>query len=163
MKTNNICCLLFVVFLLLANSSVSQYKSVTNKQHFKPNTIHLNPGTGIPIALYVSGFINYDRILKEKLFHRNINLFARASIGGTINWTDESIAALLQTGLFTGNKKSHFEIALGGLYLYTFHNASVFSPSGQIGYRYQKPQGSFVFRSGIGFPELFYIGLGVAF
>jgi hypothetical protein len=36
-------------------------------------------------------------------------------------------------------------------------------PSGNIGYRFQKPDSNFIFRTGIGWPEALYIGVGVSF
>lgn len=36
-------------------------------------------------------------------------------------------------------------------------------PAITIGYRYQKSTGGFLFRTGIGFPEIIYIGLGSSF
>ena len=36
-------------------------------------------------------------------------------------------------------------------------------PAGAIGYRFQKPGGKFVFRTGIGFPESLYLSLGLCF
>lgn len=151
------------ILLFVADTVTSQDNLYKRDKRFKPNSIHLNPGTGFPLALYISGFVNYDRILKENLFQSKIHVFGRASFGGIVNWTDESIISLLQAGFFTGNKNSHFEFALGGMYMNTLPNRSRILPSGQLGYRYQKPNGAFVFRSGAGFPELIYLGMGFSF
>ncbi len=33
-------------------------------------------------------------------------------------------------------------------------------PSGSVGYRFQKPEGGLMFRIGVGFPEVVYLGVG---
>jgi len=40
---------------------------------------------------------------------------------------------------------------------------SGFDVAGEIGYRYQNPEGGFLFRTGIAWPETVYIGLGFNF
>ena len=42
-------------------------------------------------------------------------------------------------------------------------NHTTITPAANIGYRYQKPSGGFVFRTGIGFPDGVYLSLGFAF
>jgi hypothetical protein len=37
------------------------------------------------------------------------------------------------------------------------------NPAGNIGYRYQKTNGHFMFRAGLGLPEALYVGIGVVF
>ena len=41
--------------------------------------------------------------------------------------------------------------------------ASEFNFGFNIGYRKQKPQDSKIFRAGVGYPELLYVGLGFSF
>ena len=73
-------------------------------------------------------------------------------------------------GLITGiNKEKHFEASLGlGWEQVQYPNASrsnynTYIPAVNIGYRFQKPNESFVFRCGVGLPELIYFGFGRAF
>ena len=67
------------------------------------------------------------------------------------------------------NKQKHFEASFGlGLdqsrYLHsTGFRYIEFAPIFNIGYRFQVPDESYVFRSGIGFPELIYLGFGMSF
>ncbi len=37
------------------------------------------------------------------------------------------------------------------------------SPVGSLGYRFQKPEGGILFRTGLGYPEGVFIGIGVGF
>ena len=70
-----------------------------------------------------------------------------------------------------GKKSSHFEYSLGAHYFFDTDDndeISYFSPSSWIfpmleaGYRYQKPDGGFIFRTGVGITGL-YFGLGYGF
>ena len=76
----------------------------------------------------------------------------------------------ISNGLITGlNKRNHFEVNLGlGWDQVQYPNASGsgynrYIPALNIGYRFQKPNESFVFRCGVGLPELIYFGFGLAF
>jgi hypothetical protein len=40
---------------------------------------------------------------------------------------------------------------------------NLFLPAGFMGYRFQKQNGNVIFRSGFGYPELLYVGVGIAF
>ena len=73
--------------------------------------------------------------------------------------------------LLTGKRNSHFELS-GGAYIkflhYQISNTESVSetstkPSLTIGYRYQKPKGGFMFRTGFSIPETIYVGLGYSF
>ncbi len=83
--------------------------------------------------------------------------------------------------LLTGRKMHHMEFSAGGRLFFDRHGwygqreyeldpyatKSDFlslTPSFTLGYRYQKPGGTYVFRLGSGFPvNMFYISLGFAF
>jgi hypothetical protein len=64
--------------------------------------------------------------------------------------------------MFTGKKTHHFE-ASAGLLLSLMEDFDLFPVSGSIGYRLQKPGSHFLLRTGFGWPETFYLGLGVSF
>lgn len=76
----------------------------------------------------------------------------------------------LRYGIMTGvNKKHHFEINAGPQLLVSIYNdgldfaASEFDFGFNLGYRKQKPQSSKIFRVGVGYPELLYVGFGFSF
>ena len=73
----------------------------------------------------------------------------------------------LSYGIVTGiDKKHHFEVNAGPHLQVGIYNdgldfaASEFDFGFNIGYRMQKPHGSKIFRTGFGYPELLYVGLG---
>lgn len=65
----------------------------------------------------------------------------------------------------TGKGSNHLEVGLGAMYAeYTEEEAeAILLPAGNLGYRFQKPDGRFIFRTGVGFPEAIYISFGFSF
>lgn len=70
--------------------------------------------------------------------------------------------------LLTGKRSAHFEMDFGMAH---FHGVdeeggdkkNFLLPAAALGYRYQAPGRPFVFRTGVAFPELFYLSFGVCF
>ena len=92
----------------------------------------------------------------------------------------------LSATALTGSKNNHFEMNLGASSFFDRLNYDIgvsnsmiivggsgitppksdyrfIRPTGAIGYRFQKPGGHFVFRTGIGFPDVVYLSLGFCF
>lgn len=91
----------------------------------------------------------------------NINPFFRVGIAAATGFAVGTHMAI-EGGILTGKGKSHFEIT-GGWH-YGFSEWYDFLPiGGSVGYRYQKPEGGFIFRTGIGYTEGLYVGIGVRF
>ena len=61
--------------------------------------------------------------------------------------------------MLTGKKNNHFELNAGGFLGFedTYNEAFIF-PIFNVGYRYQKPEGGFIFRANAGI-----ISLGLSF
>ena len=112
---------------------------------------------GTCTAIYGS----YERIVKQD---RRLSYFVKTAIGKNVSLGDIYNFVAPQLGILTGAKSNHMELSVGPL----FHNSnSRYHPpkpvSGYLGYRYQKPQGYFQLRIGIGNPEGLTMSLGVAF
>jgi hypothetical protein len=59
-----------------------------------------------------------------------------------------------------GSRNSYSEISAGiGL----FPARSAVYPTGSVGYRYHRKKGGIILRTGVGFPEMFYVGIGYGF
>lgn len=78
---------------------------------------------------------------------------------------NECIATLVH---LIGRKKSHLEINLGIKYFVNSKNNS--NPSSDyfmrdvfLGYRYEKPDGPFIFRIGYYYPHIYAFGIGLGF
>ncbi len=140
-------------------------------KNLRKNSAFGNIGLSYPV-IGGSASISYDRsILVTK---DEIDIRGRLSIGylgisgGSFSYQS------LTMGLLMGKHPNHLEI-LAGAALHQYRptqnhfgireeqSSTGIFPAGNIGYRYQKLDGWFLIRAGIGFPDLGYVGMGVAF
>ena len=161
MKPNNLKFFIFLVLFLVSYSTLySQQDSLRKSDNdYKKNLIHGSFGT---LVLGYTANIFYDRFLSPIGRYHTTCTFVRIGYQDNIILTDPNGSALiLEGGILTGKHFGHFEGALGIAYIQTENN--VLRPAFSVGYRGQKPDGSFMFRTGLGFPELLFFGLGIAF
>jgi len=125
------------------------------------NTVYGSLG-GFVFWISLNGY--YERIIienEDKFFKTH-----RIRVGGGFYGTYENYGPYGLVGMtsLTGAKNKHFEVNYGLTMLGDeFDQIFYFGPAGSIGYRYQKPNGIFVFRIGGGFPEAIYLSLGFSF
>jgi hypothetical protein len=67
-----------------------------------------------------------------------------------------------------GSRNSHLELDLGFKYIVNYKNPDnhlslYLIPDVFAGYRYDKPDGDFIFRIGINYPTIINIGVGIKF
>jgi len=139
----------FLVLALLLGAGLSP-ASGQEKPELKKNAIHLIPGTGL---FWFTGTLAYERRISKRSF-------ARAG-AGILAGHDSGEHLFVQYGILLGGKNHHFELSAGPALIRTQLNSIPFSAAG--GYRFQKPQGWFIFRAGAAYPELYYLSFGVAF
>jgi len=126
----------------------------------------------------------YERVIihHSTTFLNSVGI--RLGIGSIKEWGN-GIGINCSTNIFTffGKKSHHLEISTGVIYTFpeSFEESELglqpLLPSFTLSYRYQKPLSrvfpigslywepnySFVFRTGIGFPEVIHLGLGYCF
>lgn len=134
------------------------------------NTIYGSAGIGI-FNLWSAGF-SYERKISGRdgiidILLKNgdvpISPFIRVSTGKGYYFSEASYFST-EIGALTGKKKSHIEYAIGAVVFVDGYDKSIsLTLSGFFGYRYQKPSGGLIFRTGLGVPELIYAGVGVSF
>ena len=129
---------------------------VSSREH--KNVLYATAGI---FFLYYGVNVNYERMIRESNDRFIQSLWIRVGAGVITDWSDDEGINLITTiTALTGKRNSHFEFALGathqGEYILIF-------PAGNLGYRYQKPKGGFVFRTGIGWPETIYLSFGYSF
>ncbi|MDO6391643.1 hypothetical protein Q4E40_16025 [Pontibacter sp. BT731] len=127
--------------------------------------------------------MNYERKLVGFEKGTLMGLWSKVGFGGWGVWSTGGPYQSATLGILTGAKKHHFELTVGGArmfdkisYEHAQHISAHFSEPqplksdyvdvrgvGTAGYRYQKPDGNFLFRCGIGYPETVFVGLGIAF
>ncbi len=120
------------------------------------------------LGLFTKGVLNYERLFSSG---EKVSWYGRLGGGWGFNGIGGLFEARYGVGglgaitMLTGNKNEHFELNLGAFVGYEneFYNGGYFLfPILNIGYRYQKPIGGFIFRINAGFPSL-GISLGYAF
>jgi len=117
-----------------------------------------------------SGTIFYERIFGKNSSEDNLMFYAKIGMGMMATWDSDGNYVLGQIGMLTGNRSHHFESGIGMLHFYKgflvddYKGSPMGKISASIGYRYQRPQGHFIFRTGVGWPEApCYVSLGISF
>ena len=149
-------CILLIGYSSIYSQQDSLRKSDNN---YKMNLIHGSLGT---MVLGYTANIFFDRLLSRIGKQNTTCTFVRIGYQNNIILTDPNgTAFILEGGIVTGKSYGHFEGALGVTYIQTENN--VIRPAFSVGFRGQKPNGSFMFITGLGFPELLFFGVGITF
>jgi hypothetical protein len=159
--------LIVIFFLIIIPKAFSQVKS-SDFAGLKRNSVYGTAGILIE-DMYGNITANYERILFTfpKSFVQAIQL--RAGAGPWVAWMSDGVNFFSVMSLLMGKSNSHLETGMG--VIFTYHpDTDIWAPivndrhiAGNIGYRYQKPGGWFVFRTGLGWPEGMYLSFGYCF
>lgn len=174
--------LTFALSLHFVAGIYAQAEDITETFPYK-NSFYGTVGFG---GIYAIANANYERIVSVS-DEKNFRLISiRMAYGRYALWTDGGPVYLLTLNGIWGKRNNHFEGALGVVVLFDkssydigVSNANypypgydvepgrldytMFLPAASIGYRFQKPDGKFIFRAGIGWPEALYVSFGFAF
>ena len=87
------------------------------------------------------------------------------SAGRAADATDFSWYVQGEMGFIAGRGALHFAVHLGYTFFINrqFVDTNFFPNSASAELRYQKPMGNYLFRLGIGYPEMFFLGAGYCF
>lgn len=149
---------------LLSNTITAQdIKPDSVKLKMFNNAIYGSVGISMEILgeSWFTGTAYYERMFQRNAQKSNILTFVRAGFGNAVGWEYTSSYILGQFGILTGVKIHHLEVSGG--FVKSLDDYDIFPLSGSVGYRIQKPNGHFIFRTGVGWPEALYFGLGVSF
>ncbi len=140
----------------------------------------LRPKTAISLELGVHVLpifwgIGHPRICldQEVVFwpRRGVSMGVRLGVGRIMGpdyfWVwenDETTTLLAAAYMLTGRKNHHFEAALGPeFWIDENEYGPPLVPFAQVGYRFQKPAGGFLFRTHIGITSGVGVGIGYSF
>lgn len=154
---------IFSLFLLLTIHSVTGQTSESEKapERISKNVIY---GTLGFFPIWGALNINYERMLGHSTEKFITSWWWRLGGGVWGAWETGGPHFLSTLSAMTGSGKSHFEAGLGFTVLNdNYYHENSFYPAGNIGYRFQKPDGRFVFRAGVGFPETTHLSFGISF
>jgi len=149
----------FCLLTTLIYAQGSDNKS--NTESLRKNAVYGTVGF-FPIYFFGGGSI-------EHLFTRPpgkvLTAFGvRVGAGPFALWEDTGMDYYLNFNALVGRNKHHFEIGAGPMLMHMeYDNENSIWPSGNIGYRFQKPGKNFIFRAGGGWPEAAYLSVGIAF
>lgn len=129
------------------------------KPTFNKNAIHGSVGT---VLLYASVSGYFERMLFDRMKRNYLATIVRVGIGHYGGLKNSGSFTLIQAGIMTGQDKGHFEGAFGFAHR-TNKNDDYYEPAIAAGYRWQKPEGNFIFRTGVAYPESLYAGVGFCF
>lgn len=177
-----------IILIIIAISFFSAGKVWSQNPYTDPGQSSLNKNVvfgSIHIIGLGGGFDgSYERMIKESQDKFITSLWARASYGTwAVGFGGEGTHVAVGLAALTGLWKSHLEFNAGIAsfydsldYGFSVSDAVYFNepkpskseyrqllPTVAAGYRFQKPGGHFIFRTGIGFPEGVYASLGFCF
>jgi len=149
-------CFMVSVGTVLHSQTTSSEKDI----FLKRNIFH---GSVAPDVAYNAVHIFYDRIVFE---NDKLAVFARVGYGGWLTLITNSGSTLIgQGGMLFGSGKGRFEVAIGAAKINQTQyseNHDKTDPAINIGYRRNMPGKHFLYRTGIGYPEVIYFGVGYA-
>lgn len=145
----------------------SGYSAETLPSYYHNDTLHAKNnlfGSAGSVIIFGGISANYERMVLN-IPEFNSSLWLRLSAGKTYSLVlGGFIYQYLSLTSLIGKENNHFETVIG---LFRFgwdlFNAEGYGLAGGIGYRYQKPEGGFLFRSGLAFPESLYLSVGYSF
>ncbi|MBT31967.1 MAG: hypothetical protein CMO01_20095 [Thalassobius sp.] len=162
-------------YATIGSSSIQYF---AKKKSLNKNVIYVNGGI---IPLWEAYNINYERMVVNLKGDFVNSLWVRAGAGGWGLHTEKGGHVLTTFMMLLGSKNSHVELSAGVTLLeealsgssnndLLFQNSNSYSsdenplyPAGGVSYRYQKPEGHFIFRTGVTFPEHLHFSFGYAF
>jgi hypothetical protein len=160
MRTDLFCMLFLIAAISSTNSVFSQEDFSVKSSHFK-NAVHGTLG-----FVGLGGTINagYSRFIGETNYKFFTSYWIGIDVGAIAIWEDSWRYMNIDLTALTGSGKNHFELSVGLVRLYDFYYEDItYYPCGSLGYRFQKPNRGFFFKTGIGYPEFLHAGIGTRF
>ena len=155
---------LLIAFFTFQTLAVCQTNiDESSSSNFKKNVLYATFGL-YPYAIFN---FNYERQIIHPIKGpmSSINLRLGYGVEGDLSGSEE--LCLLSSNFIFGSGSGHFETDIGAAYLFNivkdnYDKKVGITPIISLGYRFQKKNGHFVFRTGVGWPDCIYISLGFA-
>jgi hypothetical protein len=154
--------IVFILILSLSFNALAQQTELTNQDtSLKKNIIFLTLGYA---PMWSAANTNYERMVYENRDWFFNSFYAKIGGGYFATWGYSGPNFNGGLTFLGGKNNSHLEIDGGVAVIIDDWDGDVdVYPGGAVGYRFQKPGGRFVFRTGVGYPESFYLSCGFAF
>lgn len=173
--------ILIIIISLFCIHPHTHAQEVNDASTPSENALYGSVGYGL---LYATLNINYERYLATSGRNDNLNFYARGAIGVWALWADSGPSYLLGLNSIWSRYNNHLEAMVGAVAMFdrsgyrigvsnakyaspgytepTRLGYTLFTPAAGVGYRFQRPGGSFIFRTGVGWPEALYLSVGFA-
>jgi hypothetical protein len=159
-----ILCFIFYKSIGYSQKNNSDFNSIRLKKNVIYGTIGVDVG-----EFYGTLMGNYERMIFELPGSFIQSFWVRVGAGPWVWWTGKGVNYVSTLSAIMGRRSIHLEAGAGILFTYN-SEAGRFHPlirdrilAGNLGFRFQKPGGQFVLRTGIGWPEFIYLSFGVCF
>ena len=116
-------------------------------------------GTFGGALIFYSATIHLEHVFSKKKKKENTTIFGRFGFGVATGLVQVNYISI-NGGIYAGANNWPIELSAGFGYLL---NEKFVFPMISFGWRFQKPNESFIFRTGIGFPEGLYLSVGFRF
>jgi len=152
---------LSIFFCVLVNCSILSQRASSKDEirKFLPNALHGQIGSAF---FFGNASIYYERLILRETNSGVPGPYFRCGYQHmmVLGYTGPTLA--VEAGHILGRWNSHFEMNLG-IHLDITGTTELFPVGSSIAYRYQKPSGNFIFRTGLGFPNAVFFSLGLCF
>jgi len=134
---------IFILFLVLVTLELSAQEKKGSV--LLPNTVFTEIQVSGTYGIWLAGSLNYSRIMTDP--SKKFNLEFRGGFSRWIAWAAKGYGFTGTINLLYGKGSSHLELDLGGGFLFEPQTSyEHLLPIINIGYRYQKPPGHFLFK-----------------
>ncbi len=152
--------LLMLFFFAFLKTGYSQDSiSFSSVKPFKKNSIYGTLGAGYVFDLTGS----YEHMIFYPSDRKIQSIGIRLSVGPGTSVFATIMEYITAITILTSKGNNHFEFGAGADFIKEKYTDWQIVPAVNFGYRFQKPGGDYVFRTGTGFPELLYLGAGFCF
>ena len=155
--------ILFFVFFAFQALAFCQTKEDETSDNFRKDVVYGTVGFLPNIVCN----INYERQIIHPIKGPVSSINLRLGFGVEGDLAGSENLCLLSSNFIFGSGSSHFETDIGAAYRFDvvkqyYYKKDGITPIINPGYRFQKKNGHFVFRTGIGWPDCIYLSLGFA-
>ena len=165
--------ILLILFSVIGTGSSFSQTNLLESFHDKPpkNALFINFGLRPGFKTFMG---QYERVIIQRSTFFLNSVGINLGVGSINEWEQykSGVGTTSATNIFTyfGRKATHLDISAGLVYTFPesikefgIDRPDTLYPSFTLSFRYQKPLGEFVFRAGIGFPDLIHLSLGYCF
>ena len=126
------------------------------------NSLHISLGPGGITYFFLPATVYVEHLFQSSRPKARVIPFADFGGGAAAHWEGASSFIMTKGGALFGKYKRFIEASAGVTYYFMGDYAGDLLPNINLGYRRQSLDRDLIFRVGVGFPEIIYIGWGLS-